>query len=66
MAYIDKLIGKFNKAQNAVNSLKGVAAKLQSINYNTALDALGEQKAEVLEKIKDRRSSFSIKNSFSI
>lgn len=57
MAYIDKLIGKFNKAQNAVNSLKGVAAKLQSINYNTALDALGEQKAEVLEKIKDRRSS---------
>ena len=54
MAYIDKLIGKFNKAQSAVNSLKGVAAKLQSIDYNTALDALGEQRAEILEEIKER------------
>lgn len=57
MAYIDKLIGKFNKAQSAVNSLKGVAAKLQSIDYNTALDALGEQRAEILEEIKERRAS---------
>ena len=57
MAYIDKLIGKFNKAQSAVNSIKGVAAKLQSVNYNTALDELGEQKSEILEKIKARRSA---------
>mgnify|MGYP001228669253 FL=1 len=57
MAYIDKLIGKFNKAQNAINSIKGVAAKIQSVNYNTALDELGEAKAEAEKLIKERRAS---------
>ena len=57
MAYIDKLIGKFNKAQNAINSIKGVAAKIQSVNYDTALDELGEAKAEAEKLIKERRAS---------
>ena len=53
--YIDKLLNKFNKIQNKIDSLKGISSKLQSINYNTAIDALGEQKTEALERIKERR-----------
>lgn len=63
MSYIDKLINKFNKVQNKIDSLKGISAKLQSINYNTAIDALGEQKTEALERIKERRDN--LKNSLS-
>jgi len=63
MSYIDKLINKFNKIQNKIDSLKGISAKLQSINYNTAIDALGEQKSEALERIKERRDN--LKNSLS-
>ena len=55
MSYIDKLLNKFNKIQNKIDSLKGISSKLQSINYNTAIDALGEQKTEALERIKERR-----------
>lgn len=57
MAYIDKLLNKFNKIQNKIDSLKGISSKLQSINYNTAIDALGEQKTEALERIKERRNN---------
>ena len=63
MSYIDKLINKFNKVQSKIDSLKGISAKLQSINYNTAIDALGEQKSEALERIKERRDN--LKNSLS-
>ena len=63
MSYIDKLINKFNKVQNKIDSLKGISAKLQSINYNTAIDALGEQKSEALERIKERREN--LRNSLS-
>ena len=55
--YIDKLLNKFNKIQNKIDSLKGISSKLQSINYNTAIDALGEQKTEALERIKERRQN---------
>lgn len=57
MSYIDKLLNKFNKIQNKIDSLKGISSKLQSINYNTAIDALGEQKTEALERIKERRNN---------
>jgi len=57
MSYIDKLLNKFNKIQNKIDSLKGISSKLQSINYNTAIDALGEQKTEALERIKERRTN---------
>ena len=46
MAYIDKLLNKFNKAKQKINSLKGIQAKIQSINYTTAIDALGESKTD--------------------
>ena len=57
MAYIDKLLNKFNKAKQKINSLKGIQAKIQSINYTTAIDALGESKAEAEKLLKSRRST---------
>lgn len=57
MAYIDKLLNKFNKVKNAVNSIKGIQSKIQSINYTTAIDALGIEKGAAEELIKSRRSS---------
>ena len=41
MAKIDKLLDKFNKVKNAVNSLKGISSKIQGINYTSAIDSLG-------------------------
>ena len=57
MAYIDKLLNKFNKVKNAVNSIKGIQSKIQSINYTTAIDALGIEKGAAEELINSRRSS---------
>lgn len=57
MAYIDKLLGKFNKVKQAINSLKGIQAKIQAINYTTALDALGEEQAAAEELLDARRVS---------
>lgn len=57
MAYIDKLIKKFNKIQGSINSLKGVAAKIQAINYNTAIDQLADQVEEAENRINKRRNS---------
>ena len=54
MAYIDKLLNKFNKVKQAINSLKGIQSKIQAINYTTAIDALGEEKAAA-EKLLDAR-----------
>lgn len=54
MAYIDKLIGKFNKIKGAVDSFKGIQSKLQNINYNTAIDALGEEKEKAIKDILNR------------
>ena len=54
MAYIDKLIGKFNKIKGAVDSFKGIQSKLQNINYNTAIDALGEEKEKAIKDILSR------------
>lgn len=57
MAYIDKLLNKFNKVQNSINSLKGIASKIQSLNYNTEIDKLGERKAEALNKLTKRNAA---------
>ena len=57
MAYIDKLLNKFNKAKQKINSLKGIQAKIQSINYTTAIDALGESKAEAEKLLESRRNT---------
>ena len=57
MAYIDKLLNKFNKAKQAINSLKGIQSKIQSINYTTALDALGESQDKAKTLLDSRRTS---------
>ena len=54
MSKIDKIINKFNKAKNAINSLKGIQSKIQSINYTSAIDALGEQALEADQILKQR------------
>ena len=54
MSKIDKIISKFNKAKNAINSLKGIQSKIQSINYTSAIDALGEQALEADQILKER------------
>jgi len=54
MSAIDKIISKFNKAKSAINSLKGIQAKIQSINYTSAIDALGEQAEEAKNQLERR------------
>ena len=54
MAYIDKLLDKFNKAKSAINSLKGIQSKIQSINYTSAIDELGKQSKEAENQLKRR------------
>lgn len=56
MAYIDKLLNKFNKAKRAINSVKGIQSKIQSINYTSAIDALGLE-VEAAENLIDTRRS---------
>ena len=65
MAYIDKLLNKFNKAKSAVNSIKGITSKIQSINYETTMDSLGDAQKMAEQYIDARRSTLeeSIKNS---
>ncbi|SVB74585.1 uncharacterized protein METZ01_LOCUS227439, partial [marine metagenome] len=57
MAFIDKLLNKFNKVKQAVNSLKGIQSKIQAINYTTAIDALGEEKDAAQDLLEARRNS---------
>jgi len=57
MAYIDKLLNKFNKVQNSINSLKGISAKIQSLNYNTEIDKLKENKTAALKKLSERNDN---------
>jgi hypothetical protein len=61
MAYIDKLLKKFQKAKNAINSIKGIASQIQAINFESALDELGEAKDKASEVLDRRRTS--LKNS---
>ena len=57
MAYIDKLLNKFNKAKNAINSIKGIQSKIQAINYTSAIDALGIEKDAAKLLIETRRTT---------
>lgn len=61
MAYIDKLLKKFQKAKNAINSIKGIASQIQAINFESALDELGEAKDKATKVLDQRRTS--LKNS---
>lgn len=63
MAYIDKLLNKFNKIQNSINSLKGISAKIQSLNYNTEIDKLGDLKAKAIKDLTDRNEALKDLNS---
>ena len=54
MSAIDKILNKFNKAKSAINSLKGIQSKIQSINYTSAIDALGEQANEARNQLTQR------------
>ena len=62
MAYIDKLLNKFNKIQNSINSLKGISAKIQSLNYNTEIDKLKENKTKALADLKSRNDALDSLN----
>ena len=42
MAKIDKIIQKFNKAKNAIKTIKGISSKIEAIGYQSAIDELGE------------------------
>ena len=57
MAKIDKLIGKFNKVKSKINSIKGIAAKIEAINYKNVVDTLGESAAEAEKLLKDRQAA---------
>jgi len=57
MAYIDKLLNKFNKAKKAINSIKGIQSKIQAINYTSAIDALGIEKDAAKTLIDTRRDT---------
>ena len=55
MSAIDKLISKINKAKSAVNSFKGIQSKIKSINYTSAIDALGEDAKRAQNQLQSRR-----------
>ena len=57
MAYIDKLTNKFNKAKNAISSLKGIGSKLKSIQYESVSDTLGEAKDSARELLSQRQNA---------
>ena len=46
---LSKLIKKVNKAKSAINSLKGISSKIQSLNYNSVTDQLGEEAKKAQE-----------------
>ena len=57
MAKIDKLISKFNKVKSSINSIKGIASKIDSINYVSGIDSLGESAKAAREKLKARQDN---------
>tara|TARA_B100001250_G_C19772904_1_gene778080 strand:+ start:341 stop:1480 length:1140 start_codon:yes stop_codon:yes gene_type:complete len=59
MAKIDKLLDKFNKVKSAINSFKGIQAKINAINYTSAIDELDEKSTAAKELLEARRSSLA-------
>jgi len=52
---LSKLIKKVNKAKSAINSLKGISSKLQSLNYDSVTDQLGEEAKKAQKYLQDSR-----------
>ena len=57
MASLDKLLGKIEKAQSAIKSFKGTVSKFKNLNFNSLVDALGEQRGLANKILDARRSS---------
>lgn len=57
MAKIDKIIQKFNKAKNAINTIKGISSKIEALGYSSAIDELGEARFEAEKLLKKRQSN---------
>ena len=56
---IERLLKKFDKVKKAVNSIKGIQSKIQSINYTTALDSLGQSQKLAEDILSTRRQNLS-------
>ena len=54
---LSRLLNKINKAKSAINSLKGISSKLNSLNYTTQIDKLGEEAEAARELLSNRRKS---------
>ena len=52
---LSKLLKKVNKAKSAINSLKGISSKLNSLGYTSQTDKLGEEATQALNILKDSR-----------
>jgi hypothetical protein len=52
---LSKLLKKVNKAKSAVNSLKGISSKLNSLGYDSQTDKLGEEAVQALKLLTDSR-----------
>lgn len=53
---IDRLLKKFDKVKSAINSIKGIQSKIQSINYTTAIDSLGQSQKSAEDLLSARRA----------
>ena len=54
---LSKILNKINKAKSAINSLKGISSKLNSLNYTTQIDKLGEEAEKARETLANKRKS---------
>ena len=54
---LSKILNKINKAKSAINSLKGISSKLNSLNYTTQIDKLGEEAERARETLANKRKS---------
>jgi len=54
---LSKILNKINKAKSAINSLKGISSKLNSLNYTTQIDKLGEEAEVARSMLADKRKS---------
>ena len=57
---LSKILNKINKAKSAINSLKGISSKLNSLNYTTQIDKLGEEAEKARETLANKRKSVDI------
>tara|TARA_B100000287_G_scaffold29468_1_gene27748 strand:+ start:1482 stop:2642 length:1161 start_codon:yes stop_codon:yes gene_type:complete len=54
---LSRLLNKINKAKSAINSLKGISSKLNSLKYTTQIDKLGEEAEAARSMLADKRKS---------